>query len=76
MVTHFFVLRGSGTNLDISGIFITIPIIIFKDLQTSLITFYIYWTKKVKEIALNRLEFKTIFFIYIHNFQAQHFLIN
>ena len=37
MVTHFFVLRGSGKNLDISGIFITIPIIIFKDLQMSLI---------------------------------------
>ena len=37
---------------------------------------YIQQNKKLKKTALCRLKFKTIFFIYTHNLQAQNSLIN
>ena len=50
MLRHIFlVFTWSGTNLDISWFFITVSILIFKDLQISYCQpFYVHETKKVK----------------------------
>ena len=78
MLIHFLVLRWSGINFNISGFFITIPILIFEDLHTSILStiLYILNKKAKKNPAFHRLKFKTIFFIYTHNLQEHNFLMN
>ena len=43
---HFLILRWSGTSFKISGYFITVPIIIFKDLQMSILSTILYILNK------------------------------
>ena len=84
MLPHFLVLKSSGTNCNISVFLISVPILIFTDLQMSIL--YSLTTKisitiqqnKVKTMKTieTRLEFKTICFICNHDLQVQNFLID
>ena len=57
----FLILSWWGTNFNISGLFITVPILIFKDVHN--INHLVYTKqKKVEKIVLIRLKFKAIFF--------------
>ena len=78
MLIDFLVFRCSGINFNISGFFITIPILIFEDLHTSILSTFLYILNKKakKNPAFHRLKFKTIFFIYTHNLQEHNFLMN
>ena len=65
----FLVLRWSGINFNISRFFIAAPILIFKDLQVSMLSPILYILNKqtnkqtkTKKAVLNKLKTETIFF--------------
>ena len=58
MIPNFLlVLRRSGTNFNISGFFITVKILIFKDLYMSILSTILYILNNNKKNALNGLKF-------------------
>ena len=74
MLTNFLVLRWSRTKFNISGLFITVPILIFKDLQMFILSTILSILKKgKKKTVLSRLKIKTIFFYRYPQFSRTEF---
>ena len=76
MLTHFFSFRWSGISSNISGFFITGPILIFKNFIISTILHML--NKKLKNVKMYWVDsnLRQYFFIDTHDLQEQNFLIN
>ena len=70
----FLILSWWGTNFNISGLFITVPILIFKDVHN--INHLVYTKQKKSKKKLSWLDWnlRQYFFIYTHNLQEQNFI--
>ena len=65
MIPNFLlVLRRSGTNFNISGFFITVKILIFKDLYMSILSTILYILNNNKKMLWMDWNFRQCFFIY------------